>query len=72
MHVGCFAGQVTFNDNEAFVTTIDILVGVDPANIYSLAQPTSSLPYCSIIYHYIVQNDGSTWSGPAKLTPVGN
>jgi hypothetical protein len=47
-------------------------VGDEPEAAYVLAQPTSSLGYCSIIYHYIVNPDGSTWTGASKLNPTGS
>lgn len=71
MNVGCVEAAVTFTNSATFATQMNLKVGDQLANVYTISEPKSSLKYCRILSHQVVRPDGSAWVGESKLSVSG-
>jgi len=69
LHVGCTADTVTYSDDPAALVTQYIYVGQALTSAYTFNPPLSTKPYCVNLNNEIMNPDGATWTGTAKLTP---
>jgi len=73
LRVGCYPDTVSFTDNPALVTTIDLEVGDPITSIYTIANPTSTRSWCVMTNHELVDNSNAAYGGGLnKFTPAGS